>query len=195
MADEAPPALDEATPAETPVETPTPTQDLTIPTYHMVIWDTPPAYLCLPCNYKDAAFPNLVLHLQTEHNLEPVPTPLAADVQSGGGLKFHMAEEFLMADPTYRTEETQDGTKYLCLLCEQEGSGHWSYNKDLFEMHARQRHNGVLIEAKAATHPDGTEEVSATDEPVPAGPPGSSDHPEEDETHAAESQGATEAGV
>jgi len=162
-----------ATVADTPVP-----QDMTIPTYHMAIWEAPPRYICLPCNYSDPSYDLLVTHLSTVHSLAPVPSVLVADLLGGGTMTQLVSKEFLMAEPTYRTEETPDGTKYLCVLCERAGTGHWSYDKDLFAQHQAQRHNGAMIAAPPAEAGEGEEDVPDPAAP-PETPPVPPDQPEE----------------
>lgn len=60
-----------------------------------------------------------------------------------------------MADenPTYRVEPFGDTEKYTCLVSDaghEDGiCGHWSTDKELFELHMLQRHAGVMHEASA----------------------------------------------
>jgi hypothetical protein len=201
MADEVAPALTDETPAplipEVVSDTPAPTETLLPENLHVAIWDTPPSYLCLPCNYKDPDYPTLVTHLQTVHGLEPVLTIFARDILSGQAATFGLAEAFHMSEPTYRTEETQDGTKYICLWCERAGSGHWSYDKALFVSHLEQRHDGRLVQDKPQEQA-GEGEVTDTAQPDPSAPPPSTDQPPEEGgsvPHASEAQGATEPGA
>lgn len=167
---------------------------------HVMIWETPPNYLCLPCNFTDPDYATVVAHLQTAHGLAPVLTPFATDILSGQATTFGLAEEFRMSEPTYRTEETQDGTKYICLWCEQAGSGHWSFDKALFQMHMAQRHDGRMVPAAPETSTasaapgEGDDQSGSTEASVPSPPP---DQPEEGGSvpQATEEPGATEPGA
>jgi len=52
------------------------------PNYHIQLWPEPPGpstYLCLLCSLKDATEAEVVLHIQTVHEVAAVPTPLAAN--------------------------------------------------------------------------------------------------------------------
>jgi len=164
-------------PAEAPVLAPEPTvtapqapmpMEWSGPTYHISLWDTPPTYLCLVCNLRDVSLATIEAHIPTEHQLEALPSVLAQDY-SVNPPAFRRRS---MPEPTYRTEETQDGTKYLCLHCERAGSGHWSYDRQLFEQHMQQRHDGSMIEDTAVTS-------TAQSEHPHGGPPGQTgEHPE-----------------
>ena len=50
--------------------------------YHVNLWPEgggPPTYLCLLCAVTDCTQAAILAHVSTAHEVEPVPTPLAAD--------------------------------------------------------------------------------------------------------------------
>jgi len=132
-------------------ETPAPQQDGTMPNLHIVLWDVPPAYLCLACNHKDPDYASLSAHLTSTHGVTPLPTPLALDYYANrNGIRSLTMEP----QPTYRTETTAEGvTQYVCLLCQDTPSPHWTKDQALMKMHQEQRHGGQMIEAKAEEPP------------------------------------------
>jgi hypothetical protein len=99
------------------------------------------------------------------------------------------------ASPTYRTETSPDGqVTYYCLYCEGQGQEHHSSDKELFEQHMHQRHDGRMEEetpavagAQRASHPDHPHggPPGQTGEHPQGGPPGQTgEHPEEPEVPA-----------
>jgi hypothetical protein len=66
----------DAPPTATPLTTPP------SPNYHISLWDTPPAYLCLLCLDQPPVKRSLAdvqSHVVTMHAVTAVPTPLASD--------------------------------------------------------------------------------------------------------------------
>ena len=78
--------------------------------------------------------------------------------------------------PTYYVTKADDGTEiYHCCYCEQAGQEHHSTDRELFEQHQQQRHDGRMVEdtdASAAAR-------KPTEEHPQGGPPGQTgEHPE-----------------
>jgi hypothetical protein len=49
--------------------------------------------------------------------------------------------------PTYYTKISPDGMLlYNCILCENDGTGHWAEDWALFTFHMNVRHDGQIIE-------------------------------------------------
>jgi hypothetical protein len=88
------------------------------------------------------------------------------------------------ASPTYRTETSPDGqVTYYCLYCEGQGQEHHSSDKELFEQHMHQRHDGRMEEETPAVagaqraqaeHPHGGPPGQTGEHPQ-GGPPGHED--------------------
>lgn len=68
-------------------------------------------------------------------------------------------------EPTYRTE----GSTYICLYCEEQGLEHRATDKELFQLHMQQRHDGRMLSVEQA--PQGTEAAAQAAQASPAPPP------------------------
>jgi hypothetical protein len=143
--------------------------DATTPTYHISIWDTPVTYLCQLCTVTGLDAAGILDHLSTVHSAPAIPTLLAQDYAN----RSPALQELLMPHPTYRLEDTPDGQRYVCLLCEQAGTGHWSLDEALFRQHQEHRHNGEMILAQPGSPKpeEGEEDVPEPSRPIPPGYP------------------------
>lgn len=77
--------------------------------------------------------------------------------------------------PTYYVQAGPDGKPlYYCLYCEQQGTGHWASDFELFTFHMQQRHDGRLTEAT----PEQTAEIQAAQAEMAQAARAPEDHPQ-----------------
>lgn len=86
-------------------EAPIPPQTQLEATYHVLLWSTPPSFLCLRCSLQGVSHDVILSHVTTEHGLEPVPTPLAAQYLANNVAVFGLV---LQEEPT--DERVDDST-------------------------------------------------------------------------------------